>query len=159
MTRIFLIISTLVLLLPNFFACKNEEVSTKSSNTTKNAKGDIIQKLNSAAFLTTGFWKVDAYIETAESSDVSGLYYKFYDDGTFDYHKNQEILSKGIWKFDWRAQMIDLTYEKLPKIPLQWEVLTFNSVMVWKGNTPKNPKGIQVKFTNYPTTDFSAHQH
>lgn len=158
MTRNFLIVSAFLWLSPVFFACKNENVSTKSSNTTKNDKGDVIQKLNSAAFLTTGVWKIDAYIETAESSDVKGLYYKFYDDGTFDYHKDQEILSKGIWKFDWRAQMIDLTYEKLPRLPLQWEVLTFNNIMVWKGNTPKNPKGIQVKFTNYPTADFSVQQ-
>ena len=151
-----IIFSLLAILSISFVSCKSdkEDATKKQSNTEKNAKGDIIQKLNSAAFLTTGYWIIDGYVELHKEPDIKGMYYKFFDDGTFEYYQYKNLLSKGIWKFDWRAQMIELSYEKLPHLPVQWDVMTFNSVMVWKGNTPKNPGGAQVKFSNVAKLPF-----
>lgn len=151
-----LIISFISLFFIFAISCKSDKNNQekRQSNTQKNDKGDLIQKLNSAAFLTTGYWVLDGYVELHKDPDIKGMYYKFYDDGTFEYFKYKNLLSKGIWKFVWRDQLLDLEYESLPNLPRQWEVLTFNSVMVWKGNTPKNPVGIQAKFSNVAKLPF-----
>lgn len=133
-------------------SCQNNTESRNTGNTVKDEKGNVTFKKSSAAFLTTDYWCVEAKVKggTIDLDTIStkGVYYKFYDNGDFDYGKYDEIVSTGRWHYNWSESLLDLKYERNPNNePIQWTVKTFNDNMVFLGNAPQNNNGSQIKLT------------
>ena len=150
----FLFILTLTLL---FAACKNEPSKKQNVQNAKPAdshEGHAHVKASADGPLV-GVWEYTF----AMGINDKGVGERYADrwiemkmDNTFESGIGVDQNNKGTWSFDDNTKFIDLNYEtKEDGLADQFKVQGIGGLeVIWKGNTPRNPRGLTIKMTKLP---------
>ena len=133
-------------------ACQNTANKEKlaAQAVEKDSDGNTVIKASDFSALTTQIWAADFMVSAKDSTptDCSGKWYQFFDNGhRFEFGRWGETLQTGTWKYEHANHLLDLNFNKETTERTQWYVrLTGNqAMMIWIGNTPRNPSGDQMK--------------
>ena len=160
-------IFTITLLSFLFFACQNDSQTTDTAVTTDSHEGhdhgsDAHAGHNhgteagdnhveaSALSPFIGKWLYYAAISNADY--YKGKYIDFYGNGTFLSGVDGVKTNSGTWTYDEVEKLVDIDYSDNSKEPdEQWRAQNQSAnVIIFMGNTPKNPKGNQIKLERVP---------
>ncbi|MEM9820794.1 MAG: hypothetical protein AAF985_06970 [Bacteroidota bacterium] len=117
---------------------------TKSST---GEDGPVHIKASNVAFLV-GLWEYTFALGAEnETPKYKGRWIEFKNDDTFISGRYGEETNQGTYQYeDDPKRILTLTYAKKEEIPGQWEIQgQGHNGMVFKGNTPLNPSGLQVR--------------
>ncbi len=101
-----------------------------------------------------GIWHYQsiAGIKDAKTRDFyTGRWIDLKGDQTFTSGVWQDQTNSGKWDFDPESQLINFFYDKNEGLDIQYKLNgPSDEITIFLGNTPKNPKGIQIKMVRYP---------
>lgn len=125
-----------------------QKPATSDPAPAKDPNAPVHVKASNTAFLI-GMWEYTfALGGTNETPKYKGRWIKFNGDDTFTSGRYNKETNRGTYSFEREPKiMLTLAYDQKEEIPRQWEVQGqgHESGMVFKGNTPLNPAGTQVK--------------
>lgn len=148
-----------ILAICSFFqlSCKQSGTKTNESGvySTKNADQQSDVKLVPASVLAPliGKWEVELTAGITKKADrdlYQGRWFALTGDQTFICGIYDKATNQGTYEFAEETNLIDFYFET-PEVGVasQYEIqgigVNDSSVLIWKGNTPKNKKGMQLK--------------
>jgi len=100
-------------------------------------------------------WEVQAVIKVKDSElreNLDGAWFNLNLDQTFTFGQFETQTGQGTYNYDDGTNIIELFFNpKKEKIPTQFKIHGIGaydgSTIIWLGNTPKNPTGMQLKMT------------
>jgi len=122
--------------------------------TTKNPDGTVHVKSSYGAFLVGTWFYGYAFGSENKTEDYKGRWIQFKRDDTFISGIYDQQTNQGTFTYDHEnKQMITINYEKEEPIFNQWKIQRGQYACVWKGNTPLNNSGIQIKMEQQNPND------
>ena len=100
-------------------------------------------------------WEVQAIIKVKDSNlreNLDGAWFNLALDQTFTFGQFESQTGQGTYNYDDATQIIEFFFNPSNvKIPTQYKLNGIGaydgSTLIWMGNTPKNPIGMQLKMT------------
>lgn len=91
-------------------------------------------------------WVVKFAAEVDDKAPYDGRWFDLKKDGTFETGQYQEKTNFGQWSIEKETNIIKLLFNSPEILPPNWKIQGAGGRgrIVWKGNVPGNPKGIQL---------------
>ncbi len=151
-TRSFRILGSLLLLSALVFtSCKSDKkadqqaASSSSSASTGEAAPQHFKSERAAVLV--GFWHYAMVV--GDPKDVEKYQNRWIDlrrDDTFTSGIFDKQTNSGTWSFADEAESVILHYDKKDEgLAYEWRIQGYGDMVIWKGNTPSNPKSTQLK--------------
>lgn len=159
----------LLLCMSLFFACKNDNsTATKTTAvqsetpapTVAPAATQAAQKAGKASAstaqnLSTGYWHIGGTVNTDKKGKggYDGEWFQFNKDQSFIYGKDTQQIATGTWIFDETNEYITFKGKAGEEAYYLYEFQCkqVGDIILLLGNTPNNPRGMQIKLVRQDT--------
>ena len=143
-------ITILSLCLCFFWSCQSDtpadsgsEAIEDNSNATTDAPTHI--KSEKAAIMV-GLWHYAIAVGNSEEAEkYTGRWIEIKRDDTFISGLYLNETNSGTWSYDEEKKYIKLNFKEDEGLSTEWETQGFGETVIWKGSTPNNKTGTQIK--------------
>lgn len=136
---------------------KKEQTASKSDQSAAAQAAQAAGKASAstAQNLSTGYWHIGGAVNTDRTGQgYDGEWIQFRPDQTYVYGKAEQDLASGTWIFNEDKEYI--TFQGISKgegtfFQYEFQCKQIGDIILLLGNTPSNPKGMQVKLVRENT--------
>jgi hypothetical protein len=129
-----------------FFSCKSDTNSNSDNNSATTNPDGSTHVPSSPSSLMLGLWHFAVVVGDQPVADkYKGRWIDIKRDDTFTSGLYLEENNSGTWSYNPETKIISLKYKNDEGLAPEWETQGGGESIIWKGSTPNNKTGLQIK--------------